>query len=257
MKKILRTTIVCLLIPSFVFAQIPQYRANETTVKQTDLARVWNALNTEVGQQIVSYIETTIGNIDLEHAKAFTTANGEVAYVPIKAFSRVLAALCYRQMEDGSEYLFLITYNATQKSVAFTFPSGQMYVMKSSGVTESINPDFQFQEYNDLSNRVGTNANEIINLLCSPVSNSLSFIVSRIFQQCFCVPIWGGCNTPLYCGPLAFLFFISTLSFPLWFIVPAYSSHNSNLEMISILFAVYYYGCLLNMILTNIPEGSH
>jgi hypothetical protein len=82
-----------------------------------------------------------VGSIDLEHAKAFTTANGEIAFVPIKSFSKMLAALCYRQLEDVAEYLFLITYNATQKGVSFTFPSGQMYVIKSSGVTESINPN--------------------------------------------------------------------------------------------------------------------
>ena len=141
MNKILRTTIVCLLIPSLVFAQIPQYRGNEPSIKQTDLAQVWNALNSEVGQQIVSYIETTVGSIDLEHAKAFTTANGEIAFVPIKSFSKMVAALCYRQLEDGSEYLFLITYIAAEKAVSFTFPSGRMKVMKSSGVTESINPN--------------------------------------------------------------------------------------------------------------------
>ena len=58
MKKVIRTLIVCLLIPSLVFAQIPHYKANEPAVKQTDLSRLWNALNTEVGQQIVSHIET-------------------------------------------------------------------------------------------------------------------------------------------------------------------------------------------------------
>jgi hypothetical protein len=152
MKKILRTTIVCLLIPSFVFAQIPQYRTNESSIKQTDFAGVWDALNTEVGQQMVSYIETTVGSIDLEQAKAFITANGEVAIVPIKSFSKAVAALCYRQLEDGSEYLFLITYNAAEKVVSFTFPSGQRYVMKSSGIKESTNPDFQFQLYDDVNN---------------------------------------------------------------------------------------------------------
>ena len=151
---------------------IPQYRTNEPPVKQTDLVRLLNALNTDVGQQIISYIETTVGSIDLEQAKAFTTANGEVAFVPIKSFSKVLAALCYRQLQDGSEYLFLITYTATEKGVSFTFPSGQMYIMKSSGITESVNPDFQFQQYDDLNNRVGINAN-ILELLflymCSQV----------------------------------------------------------------------------------------
>ena len=249
MIKILRTTIVCLLIPSLLFAQIPQYRANETAVKQTDLSRVLNALNTEVGQQIVSYIETTVGSIDLEHAKAFTIANGEVSFVPIKSFSRVLAALCYRQLEDGSEYLYLMTYNATQKGVSFTFPSGQMYVMKSIGIKESINPDFQFQEYDDLSNRVSINANEIIKLLCSPVSFYLTIIggilgsvLFKIFPECanFIFGDW----TPI-CIILLTSIFIAVMSVPLWFIVPAYSYSDLNLEMISILFAVYFYGCFL------------
>jgi len=257
MKNILRTTIVCLLIPSLVFAQIPQYRTNEPSIKQTDLSRVWNALNTEMGQEIVSYIETTVGSIDLEHAKAFTTAKGEVAFVPIKSFSRVLAALCYRQLEDGSEYLFLITYNATQKGVSFTFPSGRMYVMKATGVKESANPDFQFQEYDDLSNKVSITANAIIDLLCSPVTNFLKFTglaFFRIFPQCFCFSIYGGCYIPPFCNYLEMLLVISFLSVPLWFIVPAYSYQNSNLEMISILFAVYYYGCFLNMILTALQN---
>ena len=249
MKKILRITIVCLLIPSLVFAQIPQYRANEPSAKPTDLARVWNALNTEVGQQIVSYVETTVGSIDLEHAKAFNTAKGEVAFVPLKSFSKMLAALCYRELGDGSEYLFLITYNATKKGVSFTFPSGQMYVMKSSGIKESINPDFQFQEYDDLSNRVSINANEIIKLLCSPVSFYLTIIggilgsvLFKIFPECanFIFGDW----TPI-CIILLTSIFIAVMSVPLWFIVPAYSYSNLNLEMISILFAVYFYGCFL------------
>ena len=247
MQKILRTTIVCLLIPSLVFAQIPQYRAKETTVKQTDLSRVWNALNTEMGQQIVSYIETTVGSIDLEHAKAFTIANGEVSFVPIKSFSRVLAALCYRQLEDGSEYLFLITYNATQKGVSFTFPSGQMYVMKSSGVTESINPDFQFQEYNDLNNRVSINGNAIIDLLCSPLLSFFKFVSNTfllLFPMCgSCGGPYGGC--PAFCIQLMLLLIITVYSLPLFFIVPPFLYQNANLEMISILFAVYYYGCFL------------
>jgi hypothetical protein len=93
-----------------------------------------------------------VDRIALEHIKAFTTAKGEIAFVPIKSFSRVLAALCYRQLEGGSEYLFLMTYNAAEKVVSFTFPSGQRYVMKSSGIKEFINPDFQFQLYDDVNN---------------------------------------------------------------------------------------------------------
>jgi hypothetical protein len=152
MNKILHTTIICLLIPSFVFAQAPQYRGNEPSIKPTDFSQVWDALNADVGQQIVSYIETTVDRIALEHIKAFNTAKGEIAFVPIKSFSRVLAALCYRQLEGGSEYLFLMTYNAAEKVVSFTFPSGQRYVMKSSGIKEFINPDFQFQLYDDVNN---------------------------------------------------------------------------------------------------------
>jgi len=235
MNKILRTTIVCLLIPSLVLAQIPQYRNNESSVKQTDLSRVWNALNTEVGQQIITYIESTVGSIDLEHAKAFMTAKGEIAFVPIKSFNKVLAALCYRHLEDGTEYLFLITYNAAEKAVSFTFPSGQMYIMKSSGVTESINPDFQFQQYDDLSNRVNISTNAIIDLLCSPFYNFEVFYFFRIFTPC--LPY--GRGGIVFCSLLFAIFF----TVPLFFIVPAYLYQNLNLEMISILFAVYYYGC--------------
>ena len=138
MKKILYKFIACLLIPSFVFAQPYQYRSNENSIKQTDLSQLLNALDSEVGKEIVAYVETTVGSINLEQAKAFTIADGEVAFVPIKSFHKMLAALCYRQLEDGSEYLFLITYNAAEKGLSFTFPSGQMYVMKSSGITESM-----------------------------------------------------------------------------------------------------------------------
>jgi len=250
MIKILRTTIVCLLIPSLLLAQIPQYRANEPAVKPTDISRVWNALNTEVGQQIITYIESTVGSINLEQAKAFITAKGEVAFVPIKSFSSALAALCYRQLEDGAEYLFLITYTATEKAVSFTFPSGRMYIMKSSGVTESMNPDFQFQEYDDLSNNVGINANGIIIfILCSPVSFYLTIIggilgsvLFKISPECanFIFGVW----TPI-CIILLTSIFIAVMSVPLWFIVPAYSYSDLNLEMISILFAVYFYGCFL------------
>jgi hypothetical protein len=229
MKKILRTTIVCLLIPSFVFAQIPQYRGNEPSVKQTDLARVLNALNTDVGQQIVSYTETTVGNIDIEHAKAFTTDKDEIAFVPIKSYSKILAALCYRQLEDGSEYLFLLTYNAAEKGVSFTFPSGRMQVMKSRGVTESANPDFQFQEYNDLNNNVKTtDIYSIIELLCGPVGALIIFYCCSRFCNFDCVRIMSSIIIVL----------------PLLFIVPAYLFQNSNLEVISILFAVYIEGCV-------------
>jgi hypothetical protein len=185
-----------------------------------------------VGQQIVSYTETTVGSIDLEHAKSFTTANGEIAFVPIKSFSKMLAALCYRQIEDGAEYLFLITYNAKEKAVSFTFPSGQMYVIKSSGITESANPDFQFQEYNDLSNNVGITATAFIDSLCSPV-------IAIVDRDCCNVGFpWAG---GLQCNPICYLFVA-----PFLFIYAAYSYPVLNLEVISIIFAVYIYGCVLN-----------
>jgi hypothetical protein len=259
MKKILRTTIVCLLIPSFVFAQIPQFGANESSVKPTDLASLWNALNTEVGQQIVSYIETTVGNIDLKHAKAFTTAKGEVAFVPIKSFSKVLAALCYRQLGNGSEYLFLITYNAEEKGVSFTFPSGRMKVMKSSGVTESANPDFQFQQYDDLSNNVEINDlqdwREIFAIICEPVA-SLAYISIPIAAVVYALIFWkppcmcgGGWRPICTCDPrLVKIAFALSLTFPVLFIAFAYSFPDFNFEILkvlSIIFAAYYYGCVL------------
>lgn len=245
MKKILYKTIACLLIPSFVFAQIPQYGTNKPSVKQTDLSRVWNALNTEVGQQIVSYIETTVGTINIEHAKAFTIAKDEIAFIPIKSFSKMLAALCYRQLEDGSEYLFLITYNATQKGVSFTFPSGQIYVMKSSGVAESINPDFQFQEHDDLSNNVRINANGII-ILCSPVIAVVGIvfqILQQIFPELHCDMGYGYDLPSPFCLLLIWSILISV---PL---LPIYLYQNSNLEMISILYAVYLTGCIFSIVM--------
>jgi hypothetical protein len=238
MKKILYKFIACLLIPSFVFAQPYPYRSNENSIKQTDLFQLLNALDTEVGKEIVTYVETTVGSIDLEQAKAFTTAQNEIGFVPIKSFSKVLAALCYRQLEDGAEYLFLITYNATQKSVAFTFPSGRIYVMKSSKVTESINPGFQFQEYDDLQNKVSTDLGvsdisqlmQIIGLLCGPalVTFLLPYLVGLIFGN--------------FIGELAIA---AVLYGPFLFIVIAYLYQQPNLEIISILFAVYIYGCAL------------
>ena len=242
MNKILRTTIVFLLIPSLVFAQIPQYKGNEPSVKQTDLSQVWNALNTEVGQQIVSYVETTVGSVDLEHAKAFAMANGEIAFVPIKSFSRVLAALCYRQLEDGSEYLFLITYNTTQKSVAFTFPSGRIYVMKSSKVTESINPDAQFQQYDDLQNKVRINegGSDLFVIVCLPVcgiiqmiSRMIGFMVNLICSDYICAII------VMVSG-----FFFAMIA-PVLLNVTVYAAYpsNLNLNLLSILFTLYYYSC--------------
>jgi hypothetical protein len=253
MKKILCTTIVCILIPSLLFAQTPRYISNEPFVKQTNLFQVWNALNTEVGQQIVSYVETTAGSINLEQAKAFSIAKGEIAFVPIKSFSKKLASLCYRQLEDGSEYLFLITYTAAEKAVSFTFPSGQMYVMKSSGITESINPDFQFQEYDDLSNKIGINASVILDLLCYPAAvfslipfTTAWIVYLLIFWDTPCKWVslgWRG--STIVCDERYIALALSlAVSFPLLYIVFAYSYPDLNLETASILFAVYFYECV-------------
>jgi len=246
MKKILYKTIACLLIPSLVFAQIPQNQANKTTIKQTDPSRIWNALNTDVGQQIVSYIETAVGSINLEQAKAFSINNGEVAFVPIKSFSKALAALCYRQLDDGTEYLFLITYNATQKGVSFTFPSGRMYVMNSVGIKESVNPDFSFQLNDDLGNRVRAEYdNLLIQIICYPftitfVTLSYIFLFTLLFLT----------GTPLSSGNVIYLAafaFVLALGFqfliPILFVVYAFINHDLNLGLISIFTMVYFYGC--------------
>jgi hypothetical protein len=230
MKKILYKIIACLLIPSFVFAQPYPYQSNEKSIRQTDLSKLLKALETDVGKEIITYVETTVGNINLEQAKSFTIAKEEIAFVPIKSFSKMLAALCYRQLEDGAEYLFLITFTATEKAVTFTFPSGQMYVIKSSGVTESANPDFQFQEYNDLSNHVGITATAFIDSLCSPV-------ISIVGSGCWSGYPWAG----MHFNPICYLFVA-----PFLFIYAAYSYPVLNLEVISIIFAVYIYGCVLN-----------
>ena len=250
MQKILYKFIACLLIPSFVFAQPYPYRSNENSIKQTDLARAWNALNSEVGQQIVSYIETAVGSIDFEHAKAFTTANGEVAFVPIKSFSKMLAALCYRQLEDGTEYLFLITHNEKKTGVVFTFPSGQMYVAKSSGVTESINPDFQFQQYDDLRNKIsissgGSDFSQLIIIMCVPYCLTVTtvFYLAALFVEIVCF----GCDG-LSMLILSFLLAISFVAVaPVLLIFTIYTAYPSNpdLKLISKLFALYYYFCLV------------
>ena len=234
MKKILYKFIACLLIPSFVFAQPYPYRSIEKSIQQTDLSRLWAALNTDVGQQIISYTETTVGRIKLEQAKAFTTAEGEIAFVPIKSFSKVLVALCYRQLKDGSEYLFLITYNAAEKGVSVMFPSGRAFTMNSSGTKESFTPDFQFQPYDDLNNKVGiiesAFSSNIIGIICVPAL----IIIMRVG-----IFLDSVCNSPGCDWLIRFIL----LSAPFLFIVPAYLYENSNLEMISIL-ALYYYGCL-------------
>ena len=255
MNKILRTTIVCLLIPSFVFAQIPQYRANEPSVKQTDLSRVWNALNTEVGQQIITYIESTVGSINLEQAKAFITAKGEVAFVPIRPFNNDFMTLCYRQLENGSEFFFLLTYNAGEKAVSFTFPSGQMYLMKTSGIEEALNPDFQFQHYDDISNKVSINLGgadfcQLIKIICLPdylvVRSSILIIMITAFPftLIFCT-LTKQCDAlgALYLTAIFFIPFVPLA--PLLLIYTAYQT-DSNLKLISILFALYWYSCLLS-----------
>jgi hypothetical protein len=251
MKKILRTTIVCLLIPSLVFAQISQFGKNEPSVKQTDLARVWIALNTEVGQQIVSYIETSVGSIDLEHAKAFMIANSEIAFVPIMSFSKMTSALCYRQLADGSEYLFLITYNAPEKAVSFTFPSGLMYVMKSSGDAESTNPDFQFQQYDDLHNKIRINlaGSDFSQLICVPfclTRNTIMYSVAYM-ATIFC-KFTNSCSEigAGYFGVIFAIAFVVVAPVLLIFtIFTAYPS-NSNLKLISIFLALYTYNCLVS-----------
>ena len=253
MKKILRTTITCLLIPSLVFAQIPPYRANETDVKQTDLAQVWNALNTEVGQQIVTYIETTVGSIDLGHAKAFSISNGEVAFLPIRPFKNYFMILCYRHLEDGSKYLFLLTYNVGKKAVSFTFPSGQMYFMKASGIEESLNPDFQFQQYDDLSNKVsintgGADLSQLIEIICLPyclVGNTILYTIGILSIPVTLI----FCKLTKLCDELGAVFLAFIFAFPFAVLVPfllIYTAFqlDSNFKLISILFALYYYSCM-------------
>jgi hypothetical protein len=254
MKKILYKIIACLLIPSFVFAQPYPYQSNEKSIRQTDLSKLLKALETDVGKEIITYVETTVGNINLEQAKSFTIAKEEIAFVPIKSFSKILAALCYRRLEDGSEYLFLITYSATKKEVSFTFPSGQMYVMKSSGVTESVNPDFQFQQYDDLSSKVSMNGlKDFFNFLCdwtygywllgyiilALIYDTIRSVFTDDFVPCFILaPMDPSCDFLLHL----------LAAIPLIFVVLAYSIPDLNLEIlkiISIIFAVYLYGCTL------------
>lgn len=233
MKKILYKIIACLLIPSFVFAQPYPYQSDKLSVKQTDLSQLLKALDTEVGKEIITYVETTLGSIDIEHARAFTTANGEVAFVPIKSFQKILAALCYRQLEDGSEYLFLITCNISEKGVSFTFPSGQMYVMKSSGIQETINPDFQFQQNADLQNEVSINVinlTPILLLLCSP------WLIVVIIIQSFL--------SHLHLGWLYMLLHNILISVPYFILIVAALYQEPNLVMIGILLAVYNPVCI-------------
>jgi hypothetical protein len=138
--------------------------------------------------------------------------------------------------------LFLITPNTAEKGVAFTFPSGRAFSMNSSGTKESFNPDFQFQEYDDLDNKVGmTDVNFLISILrgiCEPariialVAGLIGFILLGFYF----------CDTFTRCN--RFLYFMS-YSVPFLLIAPAYLYENLNLEIISILFAVYYYGCSL------------
>ena len=156
--------------------------------------------------------------------------------MPIKSFSNELAALCYRHLEDGSEYLFLVTCNATEEGVSFTFPSGRMYVMQTSGAKESINPHFQFQPYDDLNNKVIINDNELIIFFCKPISNIVLRLIIFMLKSCYT-----GNIIICYAGALTGYFLMNFG--PLLFVFLAYSYPDLNLEMISILFAVYYYGC--------------
>jgi hypothetical protein len=248
MIKILRTTIVCLLIPALVFAQIPQYRGNAPSVKQTDLSRVLNALNTQVGQQIVSYIETTVGSIDLEHAKAFTTTGGEVAFVPIRTFNNELMVLCYRQLENGSKFLFLLTYKSGEKALSFSFPSGQMYLMKSSGFEKSTNPDFQFQQYDDLQNKVSTSElSQLDKIVCLPVAAFNTLLVYTVLPIARIISFFyfGDADSPYAMIISIFLALPLIFIFPVLLIYTIYTTYpdNSNLKLLSVLFAIYFYSC--------------
>jgi len=248
MKTMFNIIIVSLLIPSLVFAQIPRYRANESAVKQTDLMRVWAALNTEVGQQIVASIETTVGRIDFEHAQAFTTDEGDVAFVPLESFSNTLAALCYRQLNNGTEYIFLITFTVTEKALSLTFPSGQIFTIKSTGAEKSINHDFLFQEHDDLKNTVSVYPGLIriiFSFLCFPTETIRIFLIlffAKTFPQCMSCGLSGD-NCSSFCNVINLVLIVFILFLPFLFLVPAYFNQNSNLKMAGILFAFFYYGC--------------
>jgi RsiW-degrading membrane proteinase PrsW (M82 family) len=117
--------------------------------------------------------------------------------------------------------------------------------MKSSGVTESINPDIQFQEYDDLSNKVRINANGII-ILCSPVIAVVGIIfqiLQQIFPELHCDMGYGYDLPSPFCLLLIWSILISV---PL---LPIYLYQNSNLEMISILYAVYLTGCIFSIVM--------
>jgi hypothetical protein len=166
----------------------------------------------------------------------------------------MVAALCYRQQEDGSEYLFLITYNAAEKGVSFTFPSGQMYVMKSSGVTESVNPDFQFQQYDDLHNKIsislgGPDSRQLMDIICIP------FCLTRItvyYLAAFIIISFCEFTNLDFCSGISGAIFsmIFTIAFvavaPVLLIFTIYTAYpsNPNLKLTSILFALYSYSCL-------------
>jgi hypothetical protein len=252
MKKILYKTIAFLLIPSFVFAQTPQHIANKTIIKQTGISMVLHALQTEVGQQIVTYIETKVGSIDLEQAKAFIIDTGEIAFLPIKSFSKELVTLCYRHMEDGSEYLFLIAYNATEKALLFTFPSGLMHVMKSTGVAESVNPDFQFQKNDDLDNRVSLAAedNLLIHIICYPFEINYALLMNFFVYSLLFLTFLTG--TPISNDLTVLIVFVGALIatgvlflIPILFFVYAFINQDINVGVISIVTMFYYYGCFM------------
>jgi hypothetical protein len=188
-----------------------------------------------VGQQIVSYIEDTIGNLNIENAQAFITPQEDFSFVPINSYKKAIGMLCYRKLEDGTAFLYLVEYNLGKKGVSFTFPSGQMYAMKSSGASESLNPDFQFQEYHDLQDKVSTNlgvsdlSQIMLIIVCFPVYIVFMYLLMLVFVG----------------APGAYAFIAVMLFIPILFIATAYWYQEQNLEIISILFAVYYYSCLL------------
>jgi hypothetical protein len=130
--------------------------------------------------------------------------------------------------------------------------------MKSSGVKESINSDFQLQEYDDLSNNVGINYlenwREIFSIICSPSALPMLLAVSiapfvyiLIYWRPPC--FWGGVGHGVSCDERIFdIASALSLAIPIFFIAFAYSFPDFNFEIlkvISILFAVYYYGCVL------------
>jgi hypothetical protein len=161
--------------------------------------------------------------------------------------------LCYLQLEDGSEFLFLLTYTTGEKALSFTFPSGRMFLMKSTGVTESANPDFQFMQYDDLHNNIsinsdGSDMSQLIEILCTPYCLIGRLLIWGIGMMMFpfMLPY---CNFTKQCDEMGAGFIALILAMPIVLLAPllliytAYQT-NSNLKLISILFALYFYSCL-------------